>query len=52
MSRFISEGAKNPGDGSRNPLERKFRRMLFNLRVKLTQDQFVDSRRIESIKKL
>lgn len=52
MSRFMFEGERNPGDGSRNPLDRKFRRALFNIKVKFTQDQFKDSRTVEKIRRL
>lgn len=52
MSKFMCESAKNPGDGSRNPLDRKFRRALFNIRVALTQNKFTESRTVERIRKL
>jgi len=45
------EGERNSGDGSRNPLGRKVKRFLYNLRVKVTQDKFVDSRTVEKIRK-
>lgn len=52
MSKFMCVGEKNPGDGRRNPPERKLKRFFFNLWVKLTQNQFHDSRRVEGIKKI
>ena len=51
MSRFVSDGSKNPGDGGRNPPERKIKRFFYNIWVKITQNIHNDSRRIEGIRK-
>ena len=45
------EGERNPGDGSRNPIERKLKRALFNTKVKLTQNVFTESRTVEKIRR-
>jgi hypothetical protein len=36
MSRFAHESEKNPGDGSKHPLGKKFKRALFNLKASLS----------------
>ena len=51
MSKFMFEGERNPGDGSRNPIERKIKRALFNAKVKLTQNQFAESRTVERLRR-
>lgn len=52
MAKFTYEGQSNPGDGSKNPIERKVKRALFNAKVKITQNQLTDAFTVEKLKKI
>ena len=39
MSKFVFEGERNPGDGSRHPLGKKIKRAIFNLKAGLSSNK-------------
>ena len=39
MSKFMYEGSKNPGDGSRLPLGKKLKKWAYNIKVSMTRDK-------------
>lgn len=49
MSRFMFEGERNPGDGSRHPVKKKLKKWLYNKKVDLLRDKDGE---LDSVKKV
>jgi len=39
MAKFMYEGSRNPGNGSRLPLGKKLKKWAYNIKVSLTRNQ-------------